>query len=470
VLRTDLRNHRRSTEPELLRALGQRDPLALAETFSRTIGVAYAVGRRLLPASDVEALLLDVYSSLWESPPSDPPLERWVRSRCCELALAELHERRAAPATPSAHTLAPELPEPASSYLDTTERALASLSPEDRLAVLRAHDAGIPSSEQDGAAGPGLNRALCVLADPAAESVPDDDFDPEGRLADWVLGLLPTDEAAAIEQETAGNQALAARLQMLRRGRRRLEGLPPTPDLGPRLLAVVLSGGPPPVTDAPASTAADDETVADDGWAPLESGPAPGEEATPAAFDDTPPGGLPVAEPPDEAPSDGAPPEGAPSEGAPPETGTADFRLSDLFDDGDDDTISSVLDQDEHDPGWARPAPPAGEDADMTAPAAEHGAPAGPADVREPAAAAPTPSMEDEDDVWGREATIAWNEGDEEGFERDVEAGGDDELHERSRPSAGVRLLQAFGVLLLLAAGVGLGLFLGQILLSYVRG
>jgi hypothetical protein len=491
VLRTDLRNHRRSTEPELMQALGEQDPLALAESCSRTLAVAYAVGRRLLPAADLEALLLAVYGTLWDEAPVHAPLERWVRSRACELAIAELRERGSAPAAPSVHALAPDLPEPSVTYLDTTERALASLSEEDRVALLRAHDAGIPSTEQGEGADRRIIRALRVLADPAATDEDDEDDGVDVRLGDWVLGLLPTDEAAALEQEVAADPARSAQVQALRRGRRRIEGLPPTPDLGPRLLAAVLSGGttagrPPEdaVDDAPADNAPDDgaspdaaaaapvgpagpaapaapapaasawardategESRADDasadaGWGATESGPA-GAAVSETSFDDTPPEGLPTAS--------------ASALDQEAEGGDGSFRLSDLFDDGEDDGISSVFDEHaEPSPGWA------GADATTPEAAAEDHRDAGP----EPAAAW---SPDEDDEGWGPDASV------DDALTADAQEGvGDDDeattLPERRRPSAGVRLLQAIGVLLLLAAGVGLGLFLGQILLSVLRG
>jgi DNA-directed RNA polymerase specialized sigma24 family protein len=451
VLRTDLRNHRRSTEPELLEALARREPLALAEACSRTLAVGYAVGRRLLTASDIEALLLELYTSMWESPPTDVPLERWVRTRCCELALAELREQGTAPAAPSAHVLAPDLPEPSTTYLDTTERALASLSEAERLAVLRAHDGGVPSSEQGEGAGPRLVRSLRVLADPASEDTTSDDIDPDGRLADWVLGLLPLEEAAALEQEVVGDPLRSAALQVLRRGRRRIEGLPPTPDLGPRLLAAVLSGVPatpvePPVSAAPAAVEADhapDE--ADPGWGATESGPTEGADPSPQSFDDTPPEGYPAA-----APS-------ALDEQRESST-DADFRLSDLFDDSEVDPIGSVFDEEtEQEPAWARPEPAAAPEPEVATTLPDDAGPQGTAEWGA-----------DDDGRTVPDGAAAWDESDGELLTSHADS--DTELPERQRPSAAVRLLQVLGVLLLLAAGVGLGLFLGQILLSLLRG
>ncbi len=98
MLRTDLPDHRRASEAELVAALRDRDPLALAEAYHRTIPAAHAGARRLLSRSaEVEALLRQVYAELWRSPPDADPLEGWIRSRTFELAVADLRDRAARP-------------------------------------------------------------------------------------------------------------------------------------------------------------------------------------------------------------------------------------------------------------------------------------------------------------------------------------------------------------------------------------
>jgi DNA-directed RNA polymerase specialized sigma24 family protein len=251
VLRTDLPDHRRATDAELLAALGRRDPLALAEAYHRTIPAAHAVARRLLSSSaEVEAVLRDVYSQLWTSPPDDVALEAWVRSRCFATAADDLRERDAAPASPSLTAVLPELPRAEVRYLDAAERALAELGDAERRVLLEAHDKGVPTHEHGSAdAGEALAAALLALAgpEPGAGTV-----DPQlcadlPGLGDWVLGLLPPARADEVADQVAKRSECSALAKALRRGRRRLEGLPPTPDMGQRVLVVVLAGAPAPV-------------------------------------------------------------------------------------------------------------------------------------------------------------------------------------------------------------------------------
>lgn len=248
MLRTDLPDHRRATEEQLLAALRNRDPLALAEAYHRTIPAAHASARRLLSgSSEVEALLREVYAELWNSPPADAALEGWVRARCFGLAADDLRERDAAPASPSLTALLPELPRPEVRYLDAAERALAELDDNQRRALLAAHDRGVPSAEQNTPdAGASLVAALLVLAgpEPGAETVEVSHCDDIPEVGDWVLGLLPPDRAAEVAAQVGARPECAALAKALRRGRRRLEGLPPTPDMGQRVLVVVLAGGP----------------------------------------------------------------------------------------------------------------------------------------------------------------------------------------------------------------------------------
>ena len=238
-------DHRRSTEADLLAALARREPLALAEAYHRTVGAAHAVARRLLPGGDdVEGLLRDVYTQLWEEPPDSGPLEAWVRARSFALGGEALRGRRAAPASPSTAALLPELPAPDVRYLDAAERALQELPAEERTALLRAHDQGVAATDQNtpGAAG-ALERALAALAGPDTSGAPlpaPEDCE-DLSLGDWCLGLLSPDQALAVDRALEARPGCAERSRLLRRGRRRLEGLPATPDTGNRILVTVLA-------------------------------------------------------------------------------------------------------------------------------------------------------------------------------------------------------------------------------------
>ena len=273
MLRTDLPDHRRATEEQLLTALGDRDPLALAEAYHRTIPAAHASARRLLSgSSEVEALLREVYAELWNAPPADAALEGWVRARCFNLAAEDLRERDAAPASPSLTALLPELPRPEVRYLDAAERSLAELDDNQRKALLSAHDKGVPTQDQNTTdAGAALVSALLTLAgpDPGAETVDASHCDDIPEIGDWVLGLLPPDRAATVAAQVGARPECAALAKALRRGRRRLEGLPPTPDMGQRVLVVVLAGGPAPTMPVAPSV------------------PAAPSSALPSALDDT---------------------------------------------------------------------------------------------------------------------------------------------------------------------------------------
>ena len=255
MLRTDLPDHRRATEQELLAALRAKDPLALAETYHRTIPAAHATARRLLSSStEVEALLRAVYTELWESPPTDAGLEGWVRARCFAVASEDLRERDAAPASPSLTALLPELPRPEVRYLDAAERALSELTDDQRRALLLAHDKGVPTPEQNVDEAPtALVEALLALAGPEPGSDPPQPVACADmvQLGDWVLGLLPADAAASVAADIAARPECTTLAKALRRGRRRLEGLPPTPDMGQRVLVTVLAGAPAPLRPAP---------------------------------------------------------------------------------------------------------------------------------------------------------------------------------------------------------------------------
>ncbi len=235
---TDTTDHQRASTLELLAALASSEPLALAEAYHRTGTAAHSVGRRLLgTAREVEALLVDVYSDLWREPPSVGALEAWVRQRTFARARQTLREQGRQAASPSAALLLRDNGVPVGS--DRTEQAIAALDDAAVRALLLAHDRGTPaSSQREDSAAADLRRALLALAE--AEDRPGCD-DP--RLADDVLGLTNDEESAEIARLVAEDRACAALAKDLRRGRRRIEGLPPAPDLGQRVLVAVLTSG-----------------------------------------------------------------------------------------------------------------------------------------------------------------------------------------------------------------------------------
>ena len=296
MLRTDLPDHRRATDAELLSALRRRDPLALAEAYHRTIPAAHAVARRVLSSSaEVEAVLREVYAQLWSSPPGDVGLEAWVRSRCFATAADDLRERDAAPSSPSLTALLPELPRAEVRYLDAAERALAELDDAQRRALLEAHDKGVPTDEQDAPdAGAALADALLTLAgpEPGAAAVDPQLCADVPELGDWILGLLPPSAADEVAQQVASRSECGALAKALRRGRRRLEGLPPTPDMGQRVLVVVLAGAPAPVpAPVPAAAAA----APDNGPGHITSALDAGAIVAPGADRDADTGEIPTA-------------------------------------------------------------------------------------------------------------------------------------------------------------------------------
>jgi hypothetical protein len=246
--RTD---HRRSDDATLLDALRDRDPLALAEAYHRTVLAANACARRLLSSPDrIEALLETVYRELWEDPPEDVPLEGWVRARCFALGTQDLRQRETAPASPSVSALLPDLPAPDVRYLDAAERALSELDDHDRNVLLLAHDCGVDTEMQGGDAAQALERSLRALAGPEpstadSAALRDDPCSDVRGMGDWVLGLSDERSAAELEALVAARPGCAALARTLRRGRRRLEGLPPTPDMGHRILVTVLASAPP---------------------------------------------------------------------------------------------------------------------------------------------------------------------------------------------------------------------------------
>lgn len=264
MLPTERPDYRRSREADLLAGLRSRDPLALAEAYHRTSPAAHGCARRLLGSvRAAEALMTAVYAELWETPPEIPRLEGWVRSRCFAIAAQHLRERGEPPSAPSLALLLADLPAPEQTAHDPAEQVLATLPEGVRRAVLLAHDQGLPTAAHDDPdAAAALDRGLMALAGPG-EGVDDGAAEQCADVAlmgDWILGLLEAQRAAEVTAEVAERPACHARSRALRRGRRRLEGLPPAPDMGQRILATVLggsSGAPAPGPTAPATPVED---------------------------------------------------------------------------------------------------------------------------------------------------------------------------------------------------------------------
>lgn len=239
-------DYRHSSEPELLAGLRAGHPLALAEAYHRTVAGVHAAARRLLGSPrDVEELLSSLYEQLWTEPPQEPPLEGWLRARSFSLGSASLRARGVAPASASLSPLLPDLPRP-SVGSDALEQELAELDETERRALTAAFDQGQASLHQEQAGAPAaLDLALRTLAGPdppgdEAQAWSSPCRDVEG-LADWTLGLLGREQGEAIGNAVAERADCHARARRLRRGRRRLEGLPPPPDVGQRVIARVLS-------------------------------------------------------------------------------------------------------------------------------------------------------------------------------------------------------------------------------------
>jgi DNA-directed RNA polymerase specialized sigma24 family protein len=249
VLRTDLTDHRGTDDARLVRAVADGDAIALAEAYHRTVTAAHACARRMLASPvEIEALLRAVYSELWEDPPVDRALEGWIRDRCFTLGTGYLRQRGLSAHSPSLAAWTSGLEaDPHAGGSDALERMIAELTDQQQAALVRAHDQGIRTADQeDPQAGPALQHALLVLASPLTD---DERHAAEMcssgvALANWMFGLLPPHEAAAVPGTAAEPTPCGRLASVLRRARRRFEPLPPTPDLGHRVLASVLGGGP----------------------------------------------------------------------------------------------------------------------------------------------------------------------------------------------------------------------------------
>lgn len=239
MLPIDIADHRQDRTPELLSSIAEGDALALAEAYHRTSAAAHACGQRLLGDNrEVEALLRTAYGALWKEPPEDAPLEAWMRHRVFVEGRAHLQRRGRGAASPSANLLLRDAPGPDPAH-DRTERLIASLDDEELRALLLAHDRGIPTADhRSDHAEPALRRALVILGEG------DDPGDCAlTGVSDWVLGLLHDEEANRVALAAWESPDCAALARSIRRGRRRMEGLPPSPDLGHRVLAYVLADG-----------------------------------------------------------------------------------------------------------------------------------------------------------------------------------------------------------------------------------
>jgi hypothetical protein len=247
VLRTDLTDHRSTDDATLVRAVADGDAIALAEAYHRTITAAHACARRLLASPvEIEALLRSVYAELWEEPPVDDALEGWVRARSFALGTGYLRQRGLEAPSPSlaAWTSGVDADERNASN-DPLERMIGELERDQQAALVRAHDQGIRTADQDDGAGEALKHALLALASPLsdAERHAAEMCNSGVALANWIFGLLPPHEAMTVPGTSAEPTPCGRLAGVLRRARRRFEPLPPTPDLGHRVLAWVLSNG-----------------------------------------------------------------------------------------------------------------------------------------------------------------------------------------------------------------------------------
>jgi len=262
-----LPDHRRSPDPTLLTAIRAGDHLALAEAWQRTAPAAHAVARRLVGPADAEAILHRLYAELWRSPGSAEPLERWARARCFALSLDLLRAEGRGPAAASVCRAVPDLPSARSTALDPVERVLAGLPDDAARALVRAHDQGLPTwTHPEPGAPAALRLALRTLAGaPDTPDAPDIDDHPLGDLA---LGLLDSAQGEVLQNLLLDTPELAEHARVLRRGSRRMEGLPPAPELGPRILLAIVAGIPVPApvpapmpTPAPAVLLRDEDVV-----------------------------------------------------------------------------------------------------------------------------------------------------------------------------------------------------------------
>ncbi|WP_108665066.1 RNA polymerase sigma factor [Euzebya rosea] len=298
---------RRAAEPELLDGIRAGQPLALAEAYHRLVPAAHAVARRLVPgAAEVEEVLQAVFTQLWISPPDAGPLEGWARRTTWAISAERLRADGRAPASPSASGLLPDLPAPDLRFLDAAERAIAELPDDERRALLLTHDKGVATTAQDPGASDALARALLALAGPETSSgdrtaATEDPCADLSALGDWCLGVADTGSAAAVETAIEERAGCAARSRAVRRGRRRIEGLPATPDMGQRVLvqvltatgAVTAASTPPPAAEpaampTPVADATDSPDVESLAGMPLDEAPAadnPADMPDPAPFD-----------------------------------------------------------------------------------------------------------------------------------------------------------------------------------------
>lgn len=230
------------TAVELLDAVGRHEPLALTEVYHRSVTAAHAVARRLMNDSDqIEQALTKVYAKLWADRPQGVSLEGWVRATSWAVGVETLTAAHQAPVSPSAAAFLPDLPAPDTRFIETAERAIADLNDGQRRALLLAHDQGVPTVEQGGLdATRTLVQALVALAG-ADEVIDEQILTAYPAIGDWAMGNATPAQEEAIKAAMETDKALDELGRTLRRGRRRIEGLPATPDMGARILVSILA-------------------------------------------------------------------------------------------------------------------------------------------------------------------------------------------------------------------------------------
>ena len=175
-----------------------------------------------------------VYSDLWEEPPTDTSLEGWVRARCFNLGAGYLRQRHLQAPSPSLARYTSGIDADGHGGNDTLEQMISELTEQQQAALVRAHDQGVRTSEQDDPdAGWSLLHAMLALASPLTD---DERHAAEMcssgvALANWTFGLLPPHEATLVPGTPAEPTPCGRLAGVLGRARRRFEPLPPTPDL-----------------------------------------------------------------------------------------------------------------------------------------------------------------------------------------------------------------------------------------------
>ncbi len=233
-----------NSETALLAGVRERDVLSLVELFHRTLPAVHAVARRMVgDLPHVERLLACVYKELWTAPPEDGPVTAWLRARCFQTATQDLQVRDGVAGTPSTAAVLQQSTSVRSSRSSSpVERTLAEMSDTERMALLLAHDCGVPADDQEPAdAATHVTSALIRIAEPDAD-VDASQWQPlYDRVGEWTLGVLSADQADSVAAAVAASDDLAAHAERVRRGLRRLEGLPPSSLTSQRVIAQVFA-------------------------------------------------------------------------------------------------------------------------------------------------------------------------------------------------------------------------------------